>query len=216
MGQVEKLDSKITLGIFGGSFDPPHIGHYKLCYEFQKKISSKVLVMPTKISPFKRERMVCASDKDRLQMCKLAFSSIENVEISDYEILKNDVSYTYKTVEHFLSLNPEEKICLCIGADCLESLDSWANAEYLFKNCIFAAAYRYKDAERSFGEALERLRIKYNAQIIPLYYEPLEISSTDVRMELYKEDNVENYLNPDVYDYIIKNDIYGGNKRELH
>ncbi len=204
------MDIKITLGIFGGSFDPPHIGHYNLCNEFSKRISSKIIVMPTKISPFKKERLTCASDEQRLEMCRLAFSSIENTEISDYEIQKNEVSYTYKTVEHFLELNPKEKICLCIGADCLETLECWANSDFLFKNCIFAAAYRYKDAERSFGEALERLTIKHNAQIIPLYYEPFEISSTDIRTDIYTNCDINKYLNPDVYNYIKKNGIYGG------
>lgn len=204
------MESKITLGIFGGSFDPPHLGHIKLCEEFAKAISSKVLVMPAKISPFKMKKTKCTSDEDRLEMCRLAFSSIKNVEISDYEISKNDVSYTYKTVEHFLELNPHEKICLCIGADCLESLESWANSEFLFKNCVFAAAYRFNDAESSFGEALERLKLKYNAHIIPLYYEPIEVSSSEIRTNLKDNVTSNEFLDENVYSYILKKGLYGG------
>ncbi len=207
-------DSKITLGIFGGSFDPPHKGHIRLCKEFSKLICAKTLVMPAKISPFKQERISCAGDSDRLEMCRLAFGSIDNVEICDYELLKNEVSYTYKTVEHFLEMNPDEKICICVGADCLESLECWANAEYLLKNCSFAAAYRYKDSYRSFDEAAERLKIKYNATIIPLYYEPLEMSSTDIREavrhgELESESN-QNFLIDTVSEYIRNKSLYGG------
>ena len=91
----EKItDKKITLGIFGGSFDPTHNGHVKLCEEFAKLIGVKVLVMPAKISPLKMSKILCADDNQRLEMCSLAFSHIENVEISKYEIEKNDVSYT--------------------------------------------------------------------------------------------------------------------------
>lgn len=213
-----ELDYEITLGIFGGSFDPPHKGHIRLCKEFSKKINSnnsKILVMPAKISPFKRERLVCASDKDRVEMCKLAFSSIENVEICEYELQNNEVSYTYKTIEHFLNINPDEKICICVGADCLETLECWVNAEYLFKNCIFAAAYRYKDSDRSFGEAMEKLRIKYNARIIPLYYDPLEISSTDIRNNLKSDDVsseafLSDCLDEKVFSYIKQKELYGG------
>lgn len=204
------MEEKITLGIFGGTFDPPHSGHQKLCKEFAKKISAKVLVMPAKVSPFKIERVSCSSDEDRIKMCQLAFSSIENVEVSNYEINKNDVSYTFKTVEHFLTQNPAEKICICIGADCLETLECWANAEYLFKNCIFVAAYRYVDAEKSFGESMERLRIKYGAKIIPLFYDPLEISSTEIRENVYRNCEYSKYLDDKVYSYIIENRLYGG------
>ena len=143
-------------------------------------------------------------------MCKLAFSAIPNVEISDYEITKDEVSYTYKTIEHFLKINPDEKICLCIGADCLESLECWANSEFLFKNCIFIAAYRYNDGDKSFDEALERLKIKYNAQIIPLEYEPLEISSSEIKKKKKNGISCSQYLNQDVYEYIKENGLYGG------
>ena len=211
----EKItDKKITLGIFGGSFDPPHNGHVKLCEEFAKLIGVKVLVMPAKISPLKMSKMLCADDNQRLEMCSLAFSHIENVEISKYEIEKNDVSYTYKTVEHFLELNPDEKICLCIGADCIESLECWANAEYLFKNCVFVAAHRFKDGYNSFGEAITKLRIKYNAQIIPFCYEPLEISSTEIREKIALSEFSEiekSYLIPlEVLNYIKENNLYRG------
>ena len=208
------MEEKITLGIFGGTFDPPHIGHIKLCEEFSKLIDAKVLVMPTKISPFKIEKMSSASDEDRIEMCKLAFSHIKNVEISDYEIRKDEISFTYKTVEHLIKQNENEKICLCVGADCLETLECWANAEYLFKNCVIAAAYRYEDAESSFGEAMNKLRIKYDAKIIPLYYAPIEISSTDLR-EAFKNtdsslDNLKVYMSDKVFEYIRDNRLYGG------
>ncbi len=213
-GLDKKLESKITLGIFGGSFDPPHKGHIKLCEEFSKMINSKVLVMPAKISPFKIEKMSSASAEDRIKMCELAFSHIENVEICDYEIQKDDISFTYLTVKHFLSLNKNEKICLCVGADCLETLECWANAEFLLKNCVIAAAYRYKDAENSFGESMNKLRIKYKAEIIPLYYDPIEISSTELREQIknsdFSVDNMKEYLSDNVIEYIKNNQLYGG------
>ncbi len=206
----KEFGNKITLGIFGGSFDPPHVGHIKLCREFSRAISAKVLVMPAKVSPFKTGRKFSVSDEDRLEMCRLAFSDIDNVEISDYELKCTDISYTHRTVEHFLNINPHEKICLCVGADCLETLDCWANAEYLFENCVFAAAYRYEDAERSFGEAMERLKIKYNADIIPLLYSPIEVSSTDVKELLQKNESTLGLLTENVSSYIQKHGLYGG------
>jgi nicotinate-nucleotide adenylyltransferase len=202
--------SKITLGIFGGSFDPPHIGHIRLCSEFSKVVDSKIYVMPAKVSPFKQQKSFGATDKDRLEMCKLAFSSIKGVEISDYELKKEEVSYTYKTVEHFLSINPNEKICLCVGADCLESLECWANAEYLFKNCSFVAAYRYEDGNRSFGEAMQRLKIKYNADIISLGYDPISASSTEIREAISEGRNIEGLLSDEVALYIKEKGLYGG------
>jgi nicotinate-nucleotide adenylyltransferase len=159
-------------------------------------------------------------------MCRLSFGEIDKVEICDFELTRDEVSYTYKTVEHFLSLNPDEKICICVGADCLESLEHWANADYLFKNCVFAAAYRYRDLNQSFDEAIERLKIKYNAWVIPLCYDIIEMSSTEIRNELKNagdrilhgsdRDNVLNnifehtsFVESSVLEYIFKKKLYG-------
>jgi len=177
----KKLGNKITLGIFGGSFDPPHLGHIKLCEEFSKIITAKILVIPAKTSPFKIQKKNSVSDEHRLEMCKLAFSHIKNVEISDFEIKSDDISYTYKTIEHFLEVNPDEKICLCVGTDCLETMECWANSGFIFEKCVIVAAYREHESEHSLGEAMERLKIKYNAEIIPLLYDPIEISSSEIR-----------------------------------
>ncbi len=166
--------------------------------------------MPAKISPLKIQKKNTVSNEQRLEMCKLAFSSIENVEISDYEMNNEDISYTYKTIEHFLSVNPDEKICLCVGTDCLETLECWANAQFILEKCIIVAAYRERDSERSFGEAMERLRIKYGAEIIPLLYEPIEISSSEIRDTLKNGEDASNFLSDNVNSYIRENKLYGG------
>jgi len=128
-----------TIALFGGSFDPPHIGHEAIV----KAISAfrdvdKIVVMPTFLNPFKK--LSHAPSKLRLQWLKKIFSEFENVEVSSYEVQQNKKVPTIQTVLHLL--RKYKKIYLIIGADNLSSLHKWERFEELKKLVTIVVAPR--------------------------------------------------------------------------
>lgn len=117
-----------TIALFGGSFDPPHIGHEAIIGALSKfKEIDKVIVMPTFLNPFKSNFYAPASL--RVKWLKEIFSDYKNVEVSDYEALKKRQVTTITTVKHLLK--SYKKIYLVIGADNLVSLNKWSGYDEL-------------------------------------------------------------------------------------
>ena len=132
--------------IFGGSFDPVHKGHVSLVSELKKALElDEIIVMPTGISPFKKDmERRPASGADRLEMCRLAFADMPFATVSDYEISRVGVSYTFDTVRHFRSLYPNDKLFWLVGGDMLKSFDRWKNWQEILSMCTLAAVSRQK------------------------------------------------------------------------
>jgi len=111
-----------TIALFGGSFDPPHIGHEAIVKALREfKDIDKIIVMPTFLNPFKSQFYAPASL--RMKWLKEIFSDCENVEVSEYEVLQEKKVPTIETVKHLLK--SYKKIYLVIGADNLASLHEW-------------------------------------------------------------------------------------------
>ena len=123
--------------IFGGSFDPPHIGHENIIRNLAKRFD-EVIVVPTYVSPFKQAEKA-ASPKLRMDMLK----SIDfpcNVTVSDYEINNSGCSYSINTVEHFSS--EDRKLYFAVGGEAVRTLDKWYRYEKLKRMCVFYAILR--------------------------------------------------------------------------
>lgn len=128
-----------TIALFGGSFDPPHIGHEAIVKALlNMKEIDKVIVMPTFLNPFKSHSH--ASPELRLRWIKEVFNGFENVEVSDYEVKQDRSVTSILSVKHFLK--EYKKIYLVIGADNLASLDKWERYSELKELVTFIVASR--------------------------------------------------------------------------
>lgn len=128
-----------TIALFGGSFDPPHIGHEAIVKALTKfKDIDKVIVMPTFLNPFKSN--FYAPSSLRMKWLKEIFSEYKNVEVSEYEALQEKQVTTIETVKHLLK--SYKKIYLVIGADNLAMLHKWSRYEELKELVIFVIAPR--------------------------------------------------------------------------
>ncbi len=130
-----------TIALYGGSFDPPHLGHEAIVKALRKlNFIDKVIVMPTFLNPFKES--FTAPAELRLQWLKKIFSAYEDVEVSSYEVdLKKKVP-TIETVKYLQKCY--EKIYLVIGADNLKSLHQWYKYDELKKLVTFIVVTRDK------------------------------------------------------------------------
>ena len=128
-----------TIALFGGSFDPPHIGHIEVVRAVLKlKEIDKVVIMPTFLNPFKE--ISHASSELRLKWLKEIFLEFESVEVSSYEVEQNKKTPTIQTVLHLLK--KYDKVYLVIGADNLVSLHKWYRFEELNRLVTIIVATR--------------------------------------------------------------------------
>lgn len=203
----------MKIGIFGGSFNPPHLGHINLLKTACDTINfDKVFVIPSFISPHKDNAKV--SPQDRLNLCKLAFGHIPNITFSDLEIKRSGVSYTILTVNDILKKYPNSQIFLIIGSDMFLSILSWHKAEELLSKVSLVTAPREKSKLSEMKEYAKKL----SCDVIFLDIQIIEMSSTFLRKNLssdYLSENVLNYIRAhNFYDFILKENL--SQKRLTH
>lgn len=196
----------MRLGIYGGTFSPPHIGHVEAAEAFYRELKlDKLLIIPTFIPPHKVSKDDAGAE-DRLNMCKLAFSHIPNTEVSDIEIKRGGKSYTYLTLEE-LSREGVELYFLC-GTDMILTFDQWKRYEYIFTLASICYARRENDRENDLKiEEKIRQYEKLGAKIIKVDHNVTEISSSDIRASL--SDGKAAFLNKSVIEYINLFGLYG-------
>lgn len=200
----------MRIGIYGGTFAPPHIGHVSAAQAFMTQMKLDILyVIPAGIPPHKQ---VSADDdpRHRLRMCELAFGGMEGVIVSDCEIRRGGKSYTVDTLREFYS--PENRLFLLCGTDMMLTLDTWYQAEEIFRLCYPIYIRREEDRAldteivRKIGEYGE----KYGAIVRRVVAPPIVLSSTDVRSAVRDGEPIDGMVAPAVADYIHKHGLYGG------
>ena len=192
----------MRIGIFGGSFNPPHKMHEAIAkYFIDKNLLDKVIFVPTG-SKYKYKSNLL-SDNDRYNMVKLITDKYSYFDVSSYE-LKSGVVYTCETLEHYKNEYPNDEIYFICGLDNLSYIDSWKNAEYILENFKILVIKRNTD---DLNTVLNKLQ-KYKDNIIVVDMEESDMSSTKIRENL--ENINSNYLDQDVLKYIKDNNLYEG------
>ena len=196
----------MRLGIYGGTFSPPHRGHTEAAKAFAEQMNlDKLLIIPTFLPPHK-DFVEEAGEISRLDMCRLAFSSIPVAEVSDIEIVRGGKSYTYMTLEHFANENTE-LFFLC-GTDMILTFDEWRRYEYIFS--LATICYARRERDKAITEKIEEKTRQYQelgAKIIAINHETVEISSSLIRSDI-KNGRDTPYLDTKVREYIEKRGLY--------
>lgn len=201
--------AKRKIGIYGGTFSPPHIGHVGAAESFSRAVNpDELLIMPDFLPPHKE---ICGkvTAEDRLEMSRLAFGHIKNAVISDMEIKRGGRSYTSVTLEE-LSKDDRELYFLC-GTDMFLTLGTWYRPEVIFKLATICYVRREADEENSrlIEERTREYRERFEANIIPIDLSVREVSSSELREYLENNsDKAEELLSPAVYSYIKKRGLY--------
>ena len=138
----------MAIALYGGSFDPIHIGHLITATNAVENYNlDKVIFIPSHITPLK-DRNLEASDVDRYEMIQRSVKNNPKFIVSDYEINNDGVSYSYNTVKYFKDTYQDEKIYFIIGTDRAKDLKKWYNIEELSKLVTFIFVAR--DDEKLF------------------------------------------------------------------
>ena len=194
--------------IFGGSFDPVHLGHIKLAEQILNKGLVDQLIMILAARPPHKTHKVITDDQHRVHMLSLATKDIEHLYISDIELKRQGLSYTIDTALAVKGLIQNE-IYICIGMDSLIDLRKWYQYDRLVKEFSFIIFKRpgypapeLSDLEKYYNEEDAK---KLLASIIEI--DEIDISSTEIRQALANREHT-NGLNEQVYDYILKENLY--------
>ena len=196
------------IGIYGGSFNPPHIGHVQAAKQAYQALSlDKLLLIPDSVAPHKAFPEGSPTPEQRYEMIRLAAEDVEGLEISDLELNRPGISYTCETVEALKKEYPGDELVLIMGSDMFLSFESWKEYETLLKTVTLAVLCRGDRGEKEKLLAQkEKLSLK-GARVHLLDNEIFEISSTQLR-RLLAFGCTDAFLPPKVADYIRSQGLY--------
>lgn len=205
----------MRMGIYGGTFSPPHNGHIHAALAFLRQLSlDRLLIVPTNIPPHKADPS--ASAVHRLEMSKLAFENLPQsggrIQVDDYEIQSSDTSYTSRTLEHF-SGEDRELFFLC-GTDMFLTLAAWHRPDEICR--LATVVLMRREQNRYLDDAVRRawddLEERFHARIVQINLPPILLSSSDVRERIAAGKDVSDALPDGVIRYIRENRLYGWNE----
>ena len=187
----------MNLYFFGGSFDPPHIGHLSIIQLCIIK-SQKFVLIPTKKSPFK-DQIPLVSVHHRVRMLELLISKIDHpIIIDDWEINNPAPNYTYETIRHLQIDYPSCNLFMVIGGDQLIHFQKWKNYKEII-NVVRIVAFNRKKIQY---KPLEGMQISWMEDF------HVDISSTSIRKEIIEGHLPNKDVTPEVLEYILSNHLY--------
>jgi len=194
-------ESIVRVGFFGGSFDPIHLGHLIAAQDALEQLKlKKVVFLPTAQAPL-RDNSVYATAEDRMEMIRLAIGSDRRFEISDLEIARGGISYTYETVAELQRQEPEIAPIWIIGEDQITKLPRWHRIHELSEKVEFAWL------QRPGHLSIEAPNIA-SLRLHPLRSHQIEISSSEIRSRIREKRPLRFLLLDPVIAYINERKLY--------
>jgi nicotinate-nucleotide adenylyltransferase len=191
------------IGLFGGTFDPVHLGHVAIASAALQEGIDHLVVMPCRLSPLKiaqGESSSPASGEHRLAMLKLAMPEVPQIEISSFEIEGADLSYTWQTLEYLRGRYPEDRLVLVIGEDQHRLLSKWVKIDE-WSSWVDFLIFSREVLEDS-AKTMPGLSIQRAVAQVPT------VSATAIRQALQENRSVIGLIPVQVEQYIRKHGLY--------
>lgn len=197
------------VGIMGGTFNPIHLAHTemaKVCLRQQDL--DKILFMPSKNPPHKKDKSILP-ENERAVMVKLAVSEYDKFVFSDFELQRKGTTYTADTLRLLQEENPNDNYYFIMGADSLLYLDKWYRPQEILKRAVILAIGRDGSTPDELKEKRKELIKQYGkADIRFVHMRQMDISSSMIREGIAHGENMEKYLDKEVWNYINANGLY--------
>ena len=207
----------MKIGIYGGTYNPPHTGHLQAAKQAVRLLElDKLLLIPDRIAPHKEIPAGSPAPEQRLQMLRIASGGEAKMEVSDIELRREGASFSYLTVEALREEYPEAELILLMGTDMFLSFHTWREPERIMKQATLGVFYRGEKGEREKILAQKQILEAQGAKVELVENEILSISSTQLR-RLIAFRCAGEFLPAGVEDYIRENGLYdtGANWKNL-
>lgn len=192
----EKPAQRIAL--FGGSFDPVHLGHVAIAEAAVEQAKlDRLIFLPCRQSPHKLDRAPTAPEH-RQAMLELACADLGQVEVSAWELEQDEVSYSWMTASHFSGQHPDAQLFWVLGTDQWDAITRWAKPDTLAELLTFIVFPRGNEVASRHGFNHQTIDVKHPA------------SSTEARARIARGEATDNLLAPEVADYIAEHGLYSG------
>ena len=197
------------IGIYGGSFNPPHLGHIQAAKAFQEELGlDKLLLIPAAEPPHKKLPAGSPSGQHRLEMVRLAAADLPFAEVDDLELRREGASYTVDTLTELRERYPDDDLYFCVGTDMFQSFDTWYQPKKIIALSKIAMVHREQTDMGVLRELAAGFKKKYGKAPEILHNPILPMCSTQIR-RLLVLGGAEDFLSPAVLQYIREHGFYG-------
>ena len=196
------------IGIYGGTFNPPHIGHVQAAKSAVAALKlDRLYVIPDRIAPHKVIPSGSPSPEQRLEMVRTAFRDCPQIIVSDLELKREGISYSYETVLQLKAQHPGDELVLLMGTDMFLAFHTWKNPQMILENAALGVFCRGEKGEKGAIDAQKAEMEQQGARILPVENMVVNISSTQLRRLLAFRCAGE-FLPEGVLDYIREHRLY--------
>lgn len=200
------------VGLFGGTFNPIHIGHLTIAEEARTAAAlDEVTFIPSGES-YLKDPLEIAPREDRYAMTKLACAG--RFTVSDIETRREGPSYTADTCRELRQARPEDELFLILGADNLMQIERWHAPQAIFDSATLLAFTRGGQDADAFRRQADHLRARYGARIQIIDVFSLDVSSSQIRRWIAQGHAVRYLVTEPVYQYIRERELYGCNSQK--
>ncbi|MDD5864100.1 MAG: nicotinate (nicotinamide) nucleotide adenylyltransferase [Firmicutes bacterium] len=204
------------IGIYGGTFNPPHIGHIQAAKQAIPALGlDRLILIPAGVAPHKTLPEHSPTARQRLDMLRIAGADCPGLEVSDMELNREGTSYTWETVDELKKRFPDAELVLLMGSDMLLCFDRWKNPEKILKQASLAVFSRGGRGETAAVAAKKAQLEAVGGKITLVQNEVIDISSTQLR-RLLAFHCADPFLPKGVGDYIRANSLYDVNADWKH
>ena len=197
------------IGVFGGSFDPVHMGHLTIAQDAVEQLElDRLIFVPAAVPPHKQEKTL-AVGQQRFEMLQLATEGNLSFEVSDMELRRGGVSYTVDTMKQIQLEHPGAELFFVVGLDSLTILHLWRNVEQLLELCTVVPFARGGEDPARVAEQIQLSKDWKNkllGRVIRIH--EVEISASEIRMRLAEGLSIRYLVPPEVEMYIAEHGIY--------
>lgn len=197
------------IGILGGSFDPVHLGHICLAQDAMKQAGlCRVIFVPVNLQPFKLTQKMTAGE-DRINMLRAATADLDGLEVSDYELRSDRISYTYLTMRAMKRIWGEDsRLFFITGTDTFLKIETWKNAKELLTCYSYIIGTRPGYRQEELESCIARVRRDYNTEVRNINNVQMDVSSTEIRRRLETGTPAGDLIPDQVERYIRKHGLY--------
>jgi nicotinate-nucleotide adenylyltransferase len=188
------------IGIFGGSFDPPHIGHLIIAELARRSLDLEIVYLVPAYRPPHKAGNHASTASDRLTMTKLSVRGNPGLRVSDIEIKRKGLSYTVDTVRSFHRKYPTAELFLIIGSDSLQQFHSWKDPQAILALATLAVYRRPRRAPGKWQHSPSRLRFIKGPM--------MELASSDIRKRICDGKIIHYMVRENVLAFISRNQLY--------